>query len=187
MTRCNPTRDTTAGTATAAFLEYCVQAYGAPVNFSRKRTNFGVTCFHCVCELVDSKHYLNTAYHPSTNEHTERSSKRIVHGLRFYAMNCQADWNQYLQPLAYSQSVQAHQISQKKPSDLFLTRHPPSTTLPGTWNRFGTLALSERLTTVQYKQALTQRLHYTGVGPGSGKLQRKEATKRILTGWSWFR
>lgn len=161
MTRCIPLRNTTAATVAAAFLEYWVYAYGAAQYIlTDNGKQFVAKFFDSVCGILGSKQYFTSAYHPRTDGQTERFNEAIVQRLRHYVVEPQTEWDQYLQPLAYSYITQVHQTTGTTPFHLVLTRHPPSITLPGTADRPGTLASDERLTPVQHNRAVVQRPRY---------------------------
>lgn len=85
MTRHTPLRITTAATATAAFLEYCVYAYGArQCNPADSEQHFAARFVHVVNGVLGSKPYLFTVYPPKEHGQTKRFSKKAQQRLWHY-------------------------------------------------------------------------------------------------------
>ena len=69
LTRCIPLRTTTAPVVAAAFLDYWVYAYGAPLYvLTDNGKQFTAKFFDAVCSMLGSRHFLTTAYHPQTDK-----------------------------------------------------------------------------------------------------------------------
>lgn len=66
-----------------------------------------------------------TAYRPQSNGRVERLNKTIVARLRHYVVKHQADWDQFMQPLAYVYNGQVYRSTGTTPFNLVLSCHLP--------------------------------------------------------------
>lgn len=149
----------TAATSTVTFWNYWGYAYGVRrYVLTKSEKRFAAKFFDCVRGTLGSSPYLTTAHHLRTSTHFQRLDRATVQQVLNYVADHPTSCDQYLKPLAYSYKMQAHRSLVTAPFELLLTRHSLSTTLRGTSKRPGTLALNERLTSVQYKRATIQRL-----------------------------
>lgn len=119
--------------------EYSVYAYGArQCHLTGNKKQSEVKFFDSVCEILGTRHYLSTAYHPLTNRRAERLGKAVVQRLRKNGADHQTYLEQYLQPLAYSFNAQVYKKTRPTPFDVVWTQKSPSTTVLGASDRLGT-------------------------------------------------
>lgn len=86
-------------------------------------TRFVSKFFETLCNLLGLKHFKATAYHPQTNGLAERYKKTLIGILRCHVAEHQSDWDNFVQPHAYTYNTQ---ISSSNGTTLFhlkLSRH----------------------------------------------------------------
>lgn len=84
--------------------------------------------FAAVTVRLGVKHLTITAYHQQTNGQVQRFNKKIAGRLLHYFSEHQTDCDQYVQPLTYTYSVQAHRTTVTTPISLVLSYQPPGLT-----------------------------------------------------------
>lgn len=77
-----------------AFLDHWVFAYGAPKYvLTNNGPQFVAKFFDAICTMIGITHFCTTAYHPQTNDQTERFNKTILSRLKHYVAEHQTDWD----------------------------------------------------------------------------------------------
>ena len=159
LTRAIPLGSTTASSVAKAFLEHWVYVYGVP-NYllTDNGPQFAAKFFDTVCGMLGVKHFFTTAYHPQTNGQAERFNKTILDRIRHYVVEHQADWDKFIQPLAYAYNMQVHRVTNTTPFDLVLSRHPPDIIIRGQTTAIPSTVPDTEATPVQVKRNILRKL-----------------------------
>ena len=121
------------------FLNTVFKLHGAPLELiSDRDTRFTSAVWAELCELMQIKRCMSTAYHPQSDGQTERMNRVLEDMLRHYVSPTQTDWDTHL-PLVEFAINNAYQESvQSTPFMLNYGRHPhtpASISMPGTGPR----------------------------------------------------
>ena len=74
--------------------------------------------------ILGTKRKLSTAYHPQTDEQTERINQEIETFLQYYVNYQQDDWTEWLAAVEFTYNDKKHATMGKMPFELNFGRHP---------------------------------------------------------------
>lgn len=129
MVRLVPARTslTTEGFA-KLFVREVFPHYGMPETIvSDRGTQWNSEFFHSLCERLNIKLKLSTAYHPQTNGLVERTNEVVEAALRHFVAADHRDWDEFLPFIEFALNSSYHQSIQSTPfrmNRISLPRNP---------------------------------------------------------------
>ena len=112
MTQLAPLTKVTSLATARAFCEKWVFPYGPPeVLLSDQGAQFTSRFFQHVCNILEIRQTMMSAYHPQTNGQTERFNRTLLSAIRAFCTDSGTDWDQYTSQIAYGYNCTVHRAT----------------------------------------------------------------------------
>ena len=133
-----PCRETiTAEGVAGLYVKHVFTRYGLPSKIiSDRNPRFASKFTRTLCEGLQIRQNISTAYHPRTNGQSEHTNQWLEQYLRFWVDECQRDWALYLPIAEFVHNSWPHKTTRESPFFLLMGYNPRADWTPGVESHF---------------------------------------------------
>ena len=119
------------------YVKHVFTRYGLPSKIiSDHDPCFASKFTHALCEGLQIRQNISTAYHPHTDGQSERTNQWLEQYLRFWVDECQRDWALYLPIAEFVHNSWPHKTTRESPFFLLMGYNPRADWTPGVESHF---------------------------------------------------